>query len=136
MSYQELVREVAAAHVSEIEADLEQARHTLSLARQEVQLLEHQVAGLESLLQLTSDQRGPSTSARAASGMTLHEAMAEVLRGEPEHMLRAGDLAAEIERRMRDGRPVEAQQIHARVGHYPQLFTKEGTFIKLVEEGN
>ena len=140
MSYQELVREVAAVHVSEIEADLEQARHSLSLARQEVQLLEHQIAGLESLLELTSDQRGPSASARAASGMTLHEAMAEVLRGEREHMLRAGDLAAEIERRrlyrMRDGRPVEAQQIHARVGHYPQMFTKEGTFIKLVEEGD
>jgi hypothetical protein len=34
---------------------------------------------------------------------------------------------------MRDGRPVEAQQIHARVGHYPNLFAKEGTFIKLAD---
>jgi len=32
---------------------------------------------------------------------------------------------------MRDGRKVEAQQIHARVGHYPELFEREGTFIKL-----
>ena len=50
-------------------------------------------------------------------------------------MLRASDLASEIDRRglyrMRDGRPVEAQQIHARVGQYPHLFEKEGTFIKL-----
>ena len=35
--------------------------------------------------------------------------------------------------RMRDGRPVEAQQIHARVGQYPHLFIREGTFIKLAE---
>jgi hypothetical protein len=69
--------------------------------------------------------------------MTLHDAMAEVLRGEPGRMLRAGDLAREIERRrlyrMRDGRPVESQQIHARVNHYDEVFTKEGTFIKLID---
>ncbi len=69
--------------------------------------------------------------------MTLHEAMAEVLRTTHEHMLRAGDLAAEVDRcglyKMRDGRPVEAQQIHARVGHYQHLFTKVGTFITLAE---
>jgi hypothetical protein len=32
---------------------------------------------------------------------------------------------------MRDGRPVETQQIHARVGNYESLFEREGTFIKL-----
>lgn len=140
MAYQDLVREVATTHHSEIEADLEQARHSLSVARQEVHVLERQVAGLESLLQLTSDQPGQPATGRSGSRLTLHEAMAEVLRGEPEQMLRAGDLASEIERRrlyrMRDGRPVEPQQIHARVGHYPQMFTKEGTFIKLVEQGD
>lgn len=50
--------------------------------------------------------------------------------------MRAVDLAAEIDRRklyrMRDGRPVEAQQIHARVGNYPHLFTRNGTFIRLI----
>jgi hypothetical protein len=69
---------------------------------------------------------------------SLHEAMVQVLRAAPYRMLRAGDLAAEINAqrlyRMRDGRPVEAQQLHARVGQYPHLFTKEGTFIKLVED--
>lgn len=49
--------------------------------------------------------------------------------------LRAGDLAARINSRrlyrMRDGRPVEAQQIHARVNNYSDLFEKEGTFIRL-----
>lgn len=50
--------------------------------------------------------------------------------------MRAADLAKEIDRcglyRMRDGRPVEAQQIHARVGHYPDDFGRDGTFIKLI----
>ncbi len=32
---------------------------------------------------------------------------------------------------MRDGRAVEAQQIHARVGQYPELFGKGGTLITL-----
>lgn len=36
---------------------------------------------------------------------------------------------------MRDGRPVEPQQVHARVGHYPDLFEKVGTFIKLRDDG-
>lgn len=60
--------------------------------------------------------------------------MAEVLEIARERRLRASDLATAIERRglfkMRDGRPIETQQIHARVGHYPAMFTKEGTFIK------
>jgi hypothetical protein len=49
--------------------------------------------------------------------------------------MRAGDLAAQVNGRglyrMRDGRPVEAQQIHARVGQYPHVFNKQGTFITL-----
>jgi hypothetical protein len=67
----------------------------------------------------------------------LHDAMIEVLQSTPERMLRAGDLAAEINRRrlyqMRDGRPVEAQQMHAHLGQYPHLFAKEGTYIGLVQ---
>ena len=42
----------------------------------------------------------------------------------------ASELAAQIDHRglykMRDGRRVEAQQIHARVGHYPDLFGRDG----------
>ena len=68
--------------------------------------------------------------------MTLHDAMAAVLERAPGQMMRAGDIAAEIERRglyrMQNGRPVEAQQIRARVGHYGERLTKEGTFIKLL----
>jgi hypothetical protein len=62
--------------------------------------------------------------------------MQQVLQNDHDGRMRAGALASEINRlnlyRMRDGRPVEAQQIHARVGHYPDWFTKEGTLIKLI----
>jgi hypothetical protein len=128
------VRQVVAAHIDELSGDLDRARHALKQARDDVGQLEQQVASLEALLTLVNDRSDET----ASSGMTLHEAMANVLRNAPGNMLRAGDLAAAIDRRrlykMRDGRPVEAQQIHARVGHYPHLFAKEGTFIKLADE--
>ncbi|MGH8545465.1 MAG: hypothetical protein ACREX3_17930 [Gammaproteobacteria bacterium] len=134
MSYRMEIGQVAAANVEELNADLDQSRHALKRARAEVHHLERQVTSLEALLELArqddSDEPGPP-------GLTLHAAMAAVLRDVPEQMLRAGDIAAEIDRRglykMRDGRPVEAQQIHARVGHYPHFFTKVGTFIKLLD---
>lgn len=78
-----------------------------------------------------------ASSEEVSERVTLHEAMRTVLRSAPHKMLRAQDLAQAIAARglyrMRDGRPVEAQQIHARVGHYPELFKREGTFIKLVD---
>lgn len=68
--------------------------------------------------------------------LTLHAAMRLVLRDAPNQMMRPADLAAEVHRRglyrMRDGRPVEPQQIHARVGNYPDLFARDGTFVKLI----
>lgn len=54
--------------------------------------------------------------------------------------MRAADLTAEINRRglyrMRDGRAVETQQVHARVTHYPHLLAKAGTFITLAPQGD
>ena len=93
--------------------------------------LERRVTAFEYLVELARSDVIPAESI----SLTLHEAMVSVLRGDPHGMLRAGDLAAVINSkhlyRMRDGRPVEAQQIHARVGQYPHLFVREGTFIKL-----
>lgn len=134
--YWELVGQVAAKHVNEIRGDLDQARYRLRHARQEVTDLESRIGSLEALLALTAaDHASPVTAT-----MTLHQAMSEVLRSSHEQMMRAADLATEIDRRglykMRDGRPVEAQQIHARVGNYPHLFSKVGTFITLADEAS
>lgn len=134
MPYTLEVGKVVAAHVDEIRGDLELAQHQLRKSRTEGVELERQISHLEALLALVEDGEPQSMDGR---GLTLHDAMVAVLEDQPGHMLRANDLASEINRRrlyrMRDGRPVESQQVHARVGHYPTLFTREGTFIKLVE---
>jgi hypothetical protein len=127
------VREIATSSRSQIEEDLAAARIGLDRAQAELDDANARVRSLQTLLDLASSQ--PESHEPEPARLTLHEAMAEVLRSAPDHKLRAGDLAAEIQRRrlyqMRDGRPVEPQQIHARVGHYGHLFAKDGTFIKL-----
>ena len=130
-TYMDLVGDVISGHAQELRDDLDQARHALQHARSTSVELEHRVALLEGMLAMVE----VSGVSEPAPDLTLHEAMVEVLKEAPGEMLRAGDLTAEINGRrlyrMRDGRPAESQQVHARVGHYPHLFTREGTFIKL-----
>ena len=132
MGYLADVGRVVSANAEELRGDLDRAMHALHRSSAETAELERQVKSLQALLELAAD----GVTAQDHQGLTLHEAMRAVLTDASLGMLRAGDLAAEINRRglyrMRDGRPVEAQQIHARVGHYSHLFTREGTFIKLV----
>jgi hypothetical protein len=129
------IRIAAASHRDEVEADLDRARRALVRNAEEREQLERARAFAETLLGLLGDDDKHDGQRVAASSLTLHEAMADVLRDAPARMLRAGDLAAEVNRRqlyrMRDGRPVEPQQIHARIGHYGHWFEKEGMFIKL-----
>ena len=133
VNYVAQIREVASANLEELQGDLDQAKHALGRVRGDLEELERRVAVFEYLVELARSDEGPAESA----GLTLHGAMAHVLEADPHGMLRARDLAAVIDSqrlyRMRDGRPVEAQQIHARVGQYPHLFIREGTFIKLAE---
>lgn len=138
--YRATIRQVLRPCLEDIRSDLEDASQSLVRARSDVARLEHEVAALEAVVALASEDPAvppPAPGSRVPSRLTLHEAMRAVLQDEVSHRLRAGDLAAEINRRglyrMRDGRPVEAQQIHARVGHYPQLFQKDGTYIRLAE---
>lgn len=77
---------------------------------------------------------GPSTK-RPAASMTLHEAMASVLRQAPSGRLTARELADEINQRdlyrMRDGRPVAPGQIHARARNYGHLFAIASRLVSL-----
>lgn len=134
VTYTSLVQGVASANIEELRGDLDQARHATRRARGDLEAHERRVAALEYLVELAE----ADTTSVEPVGMTLHEAMVHVLQVASYQMLRAGDLAAEINARrlyrMRDGRPVEAQQVHARVGQYPHLFTREGTFIKLASD--
>ncbi len=134
MTYEELMKPILVAHIDEIRGDLDHGRSLLGQARGRTSELERQVASLERLLAIASTG---DDLPEGHSGTTLHGAMLTVLKDAPEHMMRAGDLAAEIARRglykMRDGRPAEPQQIHARVGNYPHLFVRVGTFIKALD---
>lgn len=135
MDYWTRVATVVEAHKSELEADLELARHERARLQTQMDDADNRVARLEALLALVDE---PDPVDPQSKGLTLHEAMVAVLRQSPEGMLRAADLASAITNRrlyrMRDGRPVEAQQLHARVAHYPQLLAKRGTFICLADE--
>lgn len=110
-----------------------------SEAEQEALAPGRRVAMLEELLTLTAERVAGEAGASPVSehaAMTLHAAMAKVLSTAPDRMLRAGGIARQIEQpglyRMRDGRAVEATQIHARVGHYPHLVRKSGSMIELI----
>jgi hypothetical protein len=135
MTYQEDLAKVVALYRGELEADLAAARHLLARSRAKCLEDERRVEVFQALLAF--DTPGSPLAAEPARGkMTLHAAMRRVIEASPAKMMRAADIAAEIQRqglyRMRDGRPVEAQQIHARVNHYPNDFGREGTFIKLL----
>jgi HB1, ASXL, restriction endonuclease HTH domain len=84
--------------------------------------------------------------ARAALGeeepppghVTLHDAMAIVLREQPDRQMTVRELAAEINRRRlyrkRDGSLLEASQVHARAKNYSRLFEKSRSVVRLRTE--
>ncbi|MDQ6525533.1 hypothetical protein RB608_18080 [Nocardioides sp. LHD-245] len=136
-SFVSAVADLAREHGAEVRSRLITLREHREQIAAELAAVDRQVALFEGLLDLEPSPAPGQTLVFTKTDvpLTLHAAMAEVLKTAPERMMRASDLAAAIERRglykMRDGRPVEAQQIHARVGHYREMFTKDGTFIKL-----
>jgi hypothetical protein len=135
MSLEDDLADVASRQAHELRSRIDRDRHLLEEQRAETARIERRLAAEEWLLGLSADQ--PPTPQTLP--LTAHRAMAEVLRTAPQHKMRPVDLAAEVNRRglykMRDGRPLETQQIHARVGNYPNLFERDGVFIKLKTNG-
>jgi len=134
MGYQEEVASVVSARRDELESDLAAAKRIVESLRAQLGEAERRVNSYEALLAFDADDaRSPGEV--PIGHVTLHVAMQMVLKDAPNNMMRPADLAAAIHARglyrMRDGRPVETQQIHARVGNYESLFEREGTFIKL-----
>jgi ABC-type transporter Mla subunit MlaD len=82
---------------------------------------------------------GRSTSAdtKDVRPLTLHEALAQILREQDNAWMTARALTAEVNARglykKRDGSPVEANQVHARTKNYAHLFEKDGSQIRLRE---
>lgn len=132
-AWQQLVAANAVTHREEIEADLAQAIQFREHARANFEEVDGRVRALRYLLAQADELQGGAPE--GAAQLKLHEAMIKVLEADPVGMMRAVHLAAAINERglylMQDGRPVEGQQVTARVGRYPHLFEKEGTFIKI-----
>jgi hypothetical protein len=113
--YLDLVSQVAAANRDETDRDLAAARRLRDQASADLNEANRRVASFE-FLSLATD------SPVAKGRTTLHVAMRMVLGSAPGRRMPAGEMAREINRRglysLRDGRPVEPQQIQARAGNY------------------
>jgi hypothetical protein len=133
MSLDDDLTGVVSRHAQDLRSRIDRDRHLLEERRAETAELERRLAAEEWLLESSAE----SSPTRETLRLSAHGAMAEVLRTAPQYKMRPVDLAAEINRRglytMRDGRPIETQQIHARVGNYPDMFERDGAFIRLRE---
>lgn len=134
-SYADQIADIAADRRNEIESDLALARQARELASRELEEADRRVTMLESILAM-SGHPSVTEPADTTEKVTLHEAMRKVLQTAPGRRMLAAEIATHIDRlglyKMRDGRPVEAQQIHARVGHYPAMFVRDHSYIRLV----
>ena len=110
-----------------IQEALTDARTELDALRARQAELEEQIAQAEAAL--------TDAPASHAARMTLHEALAHVLRDHNNEPMTARELADEVNQRglyyKRDGNPVEANQVHARTNNYRAVFEKEGSQIRL-----
>jgi hypothetical protein len=132
MGYHEELSKIASEYRRQIEVDLSSARQEYENAHAALGRAERHIQLVEGLLAMGAG-RPNDTNVAPVHQMTLHAAMHQVLKDSPAGRMRAGEMVAEIARRglyrMRDGRPPETQQIHARAGHYPDMFGKDGPFF-------
>ena len=111
----------------------------LAEAERQMQDLDRQRAELQKLIAQAKGALGleeslPDTAAPGRP-LTLHEAMAQVLRERNNAWLTARELKSEVNDRglyrKRDGSPVDLNQVHARTKNYEHLFEKAGSSIRL-----
>jgi len=108
----------------------------LAAAEAELQTLETRRVELLALISQARAALGESAmSGTHARGLTLHDALALVLRENGDQWMTVRELTDQVNARSlyrrRDGSPVEANQVHARAKNYPKLFEKRGSQIRL-----
>jgi hypothetical protein len=108
----------------------------LQQAREELAQLNQRKAELEVLIaQAEAMQRSRSLGTPPARSLTLHEAIAEILREQNNIWMSPREIADAVNGRglytKKDGTLVEVSQIHARTKNYAQMFEKEGSKIRL-----
>jgi len=110
-----------------LHASHHEIRQGVEEARAEQARLASEIARLDELIARGEDLLGEEPSPESPT--TLHRALDIVLTEQGNRWMAAQELADEVNRRglyrMKDGRPVETGQIHARVRNYEQLFERE-----------
>jgi hypothetical protein len=128
-------------YMTELEQALQKSRQMIEAAlheaRTELADLDARRAELVALItQAEAALGGPPPA--AAPGMTLHEALALILRENNNQPMTVRQLTDAVNERglyrKRDGSPVEVNQVHARTSNYEALFEKDGPLIRLREE--
>ena len=113
----------------------DEIRAALNEAQIEVKELEQRRAELQGLISRALVALGEDDHKEEPHDLTLHGALEVVLSDFGDEWMSVGDLVAEVNRRdlyrMKDGRPVKASQIHARVNNYSHTFEKSGSKVRL-----
>lgn len=133
MSYSRLMseelNEALEASRPAVEAALREAETELEELRSRTSELEAMIARAHAVLGRV--EAAPEPRGR----LTLHEALAQILREQGNRWMTVRELAEEVNTsklyRKRDGSLVEPSQIHARAKNYERLFEKEGSRIRL-----
>lgn len=111
----------------------------LENARKELASLNQRKAELEALIaQAEAIQRTRNASGTLQQRLTLHGALAVILREEGNRWMTVRELADAVNERglyrKKDGSTVEMNQIHARTKNYSDLFDKDGSNVRLRQD--
>ena len=122
---------------AQIEAGLAEAEAELQRLRAREAELETLIARARAALGIGLRTPAAELRARSATPMTLHDALAVVLRERGNAWTTVKELADEVNRRglylKRDGSPIEPSQVHARTKNYASLFEKDGPKVRLID---
>src|SRR5215469_15503423 len=124
--------------MNELEQALQKSRQligsALDEARAELAALNARRAELEALIAQAEVALGSPQPPAAPPAMTLHEALALILRENDNEPMTVRQLTDAVNERglyrKRDGSPVEVNQVHARTSNYEALFEKDGALIR------
>lgn len=124
-----------------LEANRPQIEKALDDAEQELATLDRRRDQLLQLIVRAKSALGePVTPTDDAKQLTLHEAIATILRESGNEWTHVKDLAEAVNKtglyKKRDGSPLQSNQIHARTKNYEGMFEKDGPQVRLKENVN
>jgi hypothetical protein len=123
-----------------LERGKEMIREALEGARSEMASLKKRQAELDVQIREAERALGETGVVEPTAAMTLHDALAQVLRGSDNEGMTARELTDAVNARglyrKRDGSSVEVNQVQARINNYDAVFEKVGATIQLREESD